>query len=89
MARAIVAQLLFAMMALLYHTAAQACGGMRQPACLDDDNNPFCTFEPAGINGGGRCVPCGNSGRPLCLGPPLTLPLALLVTTSPLQGLPL
>ena len=67
-----VAQLLLAAIALFHPTVAQGCGGMRQMPCVDADGNPFCTFEPAGINGNGVCVTCGNNGRPLCLSAPLS-----------------
>ena len=70
MAFATISQLLITI-TLFWHTQAQApCGGMRQPACVDGDGNLFCTFEPAGINGNGNCVNCGNNGRPLCLSAP-------------------
>ena len=66
------AQLLLAAIALFHPTVAQDCGGMRQMPCVDADGNPFCTFEPAGLNGRGVCVTCGNNGRPVCLSAPLS-----------------
>ena len=48
-------------------TLCAECGGLRDLACVDDAGMPFCNFSPAGVNGNGRCVPCGNNGRPVCL----------------------
>ena len=53
-----------------------ACGGRRDLRCLNEQGDPFCTFVPrpsdnaraSAPNGNSLCVPCGNNGRPLCLG---------------------
>ena len=67
-------QLLLLAVALLAPAAAQDCGGLRDPPCVDGDGNPFCTVtERAGVNGNGVCVPCGNNGRPVCLSAAPTL----------------
>ena len=64
--------LLLAPLALSGSAAAQ-CGGNRQPACIDENGNPFCTFVPPGggrsaPNAAGRCVECGFNGKTPCIG---------------------
>ena len=80
----------FALLACLASpVAAQGCGGLRQPPCVDEDGNPFCTYVPppdqggrSAPNGNNVCVACGQMGRTPCLDEPVCNPGFTLGTSS-------